>query len=79
MHSPPTSSDTWRDVANAARVWQRLRARGRELHFDLDEQGGAVITLRDLTGRFVRDVPPARALDIADTRTSAAIDRLLQS
>jgi hypothetical protein len=79
MHLPLPIGDAWRDVDNAARVWDELRARGRELDFALDAQGAAVITLRDLDGRFLRDVPAAKALDIACTRTAAAFDRLLQS
>jgi hypothetical protein len=35
---PPES--VWREVDEAAQVWEDLHANGRELHFDLDPQSG---------------------------------------
>jgi hypothetical protein len=60
-------------------MWEELNTRGYELHFDLDSQGAAEITLRDLDGRFVRGVTATEAVEIASTRPGSALDRLLRS
>jgi flagellar protein FlaG len=51
-------------ILEAQRVGRELHERGRELHFALD--GGRVrIQVRDLDGNVLKEVPPARALEIA--------------
>jgi hypothetical protein len=60
-------------------MWEELNTRSRELHFDLDSQGAAEITLRDLDGRIVRSVTATEAVEIASTRPGPALDRLLRS
>ena len=61
---PPES--VWREVDEAARVWEDLHAHGRELHFELDEEDGRLtIEMRDLVGNAVRTVSPSEALLIA--------------
>jgi hypothetical protein len=61
---PPES--VWREVDDAARVWEDLHADGRELHFDLDpETGRLTIEMRDLEGNAMGPVSPSEALSIA--------------
>jgi FlaG protein len=61
---PPPS--VWREVDHASRVWESLRAQGRELHFEHDEKSGrVVIQVRDLDGNVLRTVPPSEAVSIA--------------
>ena len=61
---PPES--VWREVDEAARVWEDLHAQGRELHFELDDQSGRLtIEMRDLDGNAVSAVSPSEALAIA--------------
>lgn len=79
MYLPPSAGTIWRDIENAAQVWEELRARGCELDFELDAEGGAVVALRDLDGRFLRKVSPSEAVEIASTKPGPALDRLLRS
>jgi hypothetical protein len=61
---PPES--VWREVDEAALVWEGLHADGRELHFDLDPQSGRLtIEMRDLEGSVMTAVSPSEALSIA--------------
>jgi hypothetical protein len=61
---PPES--VWREVDEAAQVWEDLHADGRELHFDLDPQSGRLtIEMRDLEGNVTTAVSPSEALSIA--------------
>jgi hypothetical protein len=61
---PPES--VWREVDEAAQVWDDLQARGRELHFELDEDTGRLnIEIRDLEGKTVGPVSPIEAVAIA--------------
>jgi hypothetical protein len=64
---PPES--VWREVDEAARVWEDLHADGRELHFDLDPQNGRLtIEMRDLEGNVMTAVSPSEVLSIAGRR-----------
>lgn len=64
---PPES--VWREVDEAARVWEDLHADGRELHFDLDPQNGRLtIEKRDLEGNVMTAVSPSEVLSIAGRR-----------
>lgn len=64
VESPPPS--VLRDVDRASRVWERLHAEGRELHFEHSEQSGRlVIQIRALDGTVLRAVAPSEALSIA--------------
>ena len=61
---PPES--VWREVDEAARVWEDLHAHGRELHFELDEESGRLaIEMRDLDGNALSMVSPSDVLSIA--------------
>jgi hypothetical protein len=61
---PPQS--VWREVDHAARVWSDLRADGRELHFELDEESGRLaIEMRDLAGNVLTSVSLSEVLAIA--------------
>ena len=61
---PPES--VWREVDDAAGVWEDLHADGRELHFALDPQSGRLtIEMRDLEGNVITAVSPSEALSIA--------------
>jgi hypothetical protein len=41
----------WREVDEAAHVWEDLQAQGCELHFEVDEQSGRlIIEMRELDG-----------------------------
>jgi hypothetical protein len=64
---------------SAEEMWDELHARGYELHFDLDAQGAAVMTLRDLKGRVLRSIAASEAVEIASTAPGSALDRLLRS
>ena len=79
MDPPQSLGEIWRDVDNAALVSEELKARGRELSFDLAPHGGLVITLRDLEGKFLRTVAPSEAVEIASTPPGPALERLLRS
>ena len=57
----------------------RIRARGYELHFELDAVGRALVTLRDLDGRILRCIAASEAVEIASTPPGPALDRLLRS
>ena len=64
---PPES--VWREVDEAAQVWEDLHADGRELHFDLDPQNGRLtIEKRDLEGNVMTAVSPSEVLSIAGRR-----------
>lgn len=53
-------------VRDAARRWEELRAMGRELRFERDEETGRIVVqVLDLEGRVLRTVPPSEALEIA--------------
>jgi uncharacterized FlaG/YvyC family protein len=60
---PPQVLD---EMAQAARMHDKLRATGRELHFARDESNGAMtIQIRDSCGRVLRTISPAQALEVA--------------
>jgi len=61
--SPP--ADVLDEMYSAAKVADKLRAQGRELHFEPGDSGRVVIQVRDLDGKVIRTVPPSQALDIA--------------
>jgi hypothetical protein len=53
-------------VDAAARAYEELHARGRELRFERDAHTGTlVIEVRDLDGNVVRRIPPNEALAVA--------------
>jgi hypothetical protein len=61
---PPES--VWREVDDAAQVWEELHAQGREIHFEIDDQSGRLtIEMRDLDGAAVGTLSPFEALSIA--------------
>jgi flagellar protein FlaG len=61
---PPES--VWREVEDAAQVWEELHAQGREIHFEIDDQSGRLtIEMRDLDGGAVGTLSPFEALSIA--------------
>jgi hypothetical protein len=74
-----SGGEVWRDVENAAQVWEELRAQGQELSFELDPRGGVLITLRDLDGGASRDVSASEVAEIASTAPGPGLDRLLRS
>jgi len=56
----------WREVDEAALVWDDLQAQGCELHFEVDEDSGRlIIEMRDLDGEVLGTVSPSEALVIA--------------
>ncbi len=58
--------EVWDEVDRAARAWDELRARGRELDFAPGgEDGRPAITLRDLGGNALRTLSPADAIALA--------------
>jgi flagellar protein FlaG len=58
----------WREVDNAAQVWDDLHEHGCEVHFDLDENSGRLaIEMRDLEGNVLKTLSPSGALGIAAT------------
>jgi hypothetical protein len=79
MDSPKSATEIWRDVDNAAKVSQELEAHGCAISFDLAAHGALVITLRDLDGRFLRNIAPVEAVEIASTAPGPALERLLRS
>lgn len=60
-------------------MWQELKSRGYELHFELDAHAAVEITLRDLDGRILRRVSAMEAVEIACATPGPGLDRLLRS
>lgn len=61
---PPES--VWREVDDAAKVWEELHAQGCEIHFEVDEQSGRLaIEMRDLDGGAVGTLSASEAVSIA--------------
>lgn len=60
---PP--AEVWDEVDRAARIWDELRARGREVDFALGADGRLAITLRDLGGNVLRTLSPTEVLALA--------------
>jgi hypothetical protein len=61
---PPQVTD---QVLAAQKAIQEMHERGRTLHFSMD--GGRVtILLQDLDGNVIREVPPSKAVNIANER-----------
>ena len=61
---PPEVID---EMRAAQRAIADMRARGRELHFEMDS-GRLKIEVRDLSGNVLKQIPPSRALEIAGGR-----------
>ena len=61
--SPPPQ--VLEEMADAAKVFDTLRAQARELHFETTGDGRVTVTVRDLDGNVIRTIPPAKALDVA--------------
>jgi hypothetical protein len=61
---PPELAD---ELLAAQRALEEMRARGRELHFEMAD-GRVRIELRDLDGNVLREIPAIRALEIAAGR-----------
>jgi flagellar protein FlaG len=61
--SPPPQ--VLEEMADAAKVFDSLRAQARELHFETSGEGRVVVTVRDLDGNVIRTIPPAKALEVA--------------
>jgi hypothetical protein len=58
----------WREVDDAAQVWDDLREQGCQVHFELDEESGRLaIEMRDLEGNVLETLSPSDALAIAAT------------
>jgi len=56
----------WREVDEAALVWEDLQAQGCELHFEVDEQSGRlVIEMRELDGEVVGTLSPSEVVALA--------------
>ena len=56
----------WREVDEAALVWEDLQAQGCELHFEIDEDSGRlIIEMRELDGEVLGPVSPSEVLKIA--------------
>jgi hypothetical protein len=63
---PPELRD---EMFAAQRAIEDLRARGRELHFEMID-GRLRIEMRDLEGHVSREIPPNEALAIASGKTA---------
>jgi flagellar protein FlaG len=61
--SPPAS--VLEAMNSAAEAAEKLRAQGRELHFEPTGTGRVVIQVRDLDGNVIRTIPPHQALEVA--------------
>ena len=60
---PPV--DLLKEIEEAGRRWEQLRAQRRELHFTHDpHQNRVVVEVRDLEGNVLRTIPPSKALDV---------------
>lgn len=55
------------EMLAAQRAVDDMRARGRELHFEMTD-GRLRIEMRDLDGNVLREIPPTEALAIASGR-----------
>jgi hypothetical protein len=62
---PPVDPDAvWDEVAAAARLFGSLRSAGMSVRFDCEDRSGPPrVTITDLAGRVLRDVPAALACD----------------
>ena len=60
--SPPP--ELRKEMLVAQRAFEEMRARGRELHFEMTE-GRLRIEMRDLDGNVLRQIPASQALEIA--------------
>jgi uncharacterized FlaG/YvyC family protein len=64
MSSPP--QEVLEQMGHAARVYDDLHARGRELRFAHDETSGRMtIEVRDTGGNVLRTLSPSEALQVA--------------
>ena len=57
------------EMLAAQRAVEDMRARGRELHFEMTD-GRLRIEMRDLEGRVLREIPPNEALAIASGKVA---------
>ena len=63
---PPEVLD---EIAAAAKAYETLRAQGHEVRFSSDEQSGAAkVELRDSSGKTVRTLSAAEAIELAAGR-----------
>jgi hypothetical protein len=63
MSSPP--QEVLEQMGKAARVYDSLHARGRELHFAHEASGRLSIEVRDARGNVLRTLSPYEALQVA--------------
>ncbi len=63
--SPPP--EVREEMLVAQQVFDEMRARGRELHFEMTE-GRVRIEMRDLEGNVLKQIPVTEALEIAAGR-----------
>jgi len=63
--SPP--AELRHEILVAQRAVEEMRARGRELHFEM-AKGRVRIEMRDLEGNVLKEIPGRQALEIASGR-----------
>jgi hypothetical protein len=61
--SPPPA--VLEEMHAAAGVFDELQASSRELHFELTGSGRVEVQVRDLDGNVLREIAPAKALEVA--------------
>lgn len=54
----------WREVDDAARIWEDLQSEGREVHFEIDDDGGLRIEMRDLDGNVISPLSASEVLAV---------------
>ncbi len=57
----------WREVDDAARVWDDLQSQGREVHFEIDDNGGLRMEMRDLDGNVISPLSAFEVLALASS------------
>jgi len=60
---PVDSGAVWAEVMSAARLFGTLRQAGMSVRFDSDGDGPPRVTITDLEGRRIKEIPASAACD----------------
>ena len=60
---PVDSGAVWSEVMAAAQLFGTLRQAGMSVRFDTDGQGPPRVTITDLEGRAIKEIPASAACD----------------
>ncbi len=54
----------WREVDDAAQAWEDLQSEGREVHFEIGDDGRLRIEMRDLDGNVISPMSASEVLAV---------------